>query len=997
MDVFLRFGAVAGMCQVWLNGVELGFSSDSKLPCEFKITRQLVKGMNTLAVKVVAWTTQCYIECQDTWWFTGISRDVEVYARPKVHIRDITISADAEGSLKVECEITGLAASNTAAVSCQLLDDSDQVVEFELSGSGGTPLSGERTVADVKRWSAETPHLYDLLIELKVDSKSCSSETVLQRVGFRTVSIKGNRLLVNGAELVVRGVNRSEFDAWTGRVISKESMLQDIRLLKQNNFNAVRNSHHPMDSYWYELCAEHGLYVVDEANIESHGISFERGKTLADRPEWVEAHVERCRRMYHMHKNMTSVIIWSTGNEAGNGTCFEHAYDWLKQHDNTGRPVQYEHAREEPYWSTTDVPTITRNTDIYCPMYPSPAHCKDYVKMAEKGEATRPMIMCEYAHAMGNSLGNFTDYWDIVNGDNCCQGGFIWDWVDQGLADPRKVKSETAKSRHWHYGGDFGPADTPHDLNFCCNGLVQPDRVPNPHLAEAKKVMQPVTFERGNLSEGKVVVRNRYAFKNLTHLDFAWSLLTAEGEPAGDGEIKEVNAQPGSTATVVVPLPQRADLKSCYLKIEARVAKKGATVVVPQGHLEAWEQWAIGDVDIVPVIMKPLSTQAGTPNIVEEGGKLMVTSGMLTIGIDQKDGYLKQFMFDGEELLDSALHLNFMRAFTDNDYGSFAPLKLNSWTNANERAVTVQGPTASVNGDVATVKVVHHVLPRVITAGSAVARRFCGEFCGSTMLASEFDVTYEISNGRLKVHAEWNPKDTAVTAPLNLGMMFTLSPGFEDVEWLGRGPHESYRDRFSSATFGKFKGSILSQTFKYCRPQANGNKWETRWMKLSKPSGKCRGVLIAAADPSPALSMQCHRYSMDDFFGPLDFSVSDSVKSLVVDNVKALLVGAQAVAPALTPENQKVKHGAELKPTATTTVCIDAEQSGLGGIDSWMSPPLEKYTIDPQSDHSWSFILEPFAEPSDTDAETKFPQLLSPASRFQHSKKEMGESAMAHV
>ncbi|CAE8597246.1 unnamed protein product [Polarella glacialis] len=967
LEVFLRIGAVASMCRVWLNGVELGFSSDSKAPAVFKLSPHLVKGQNVLAMKVVAWTTQSYLECQDTWRLSGITRDVEVYARPKQHLQDFAVRASADGSLEVDAELAGQGSGAPGKLSVELLGNGDEpLCKFMLNGAGAK-FSGQQKVEGVKPWSAEVPQLYTLLVTL--EEQGVVSEVIRHRIGFRTVEIRNSRLCVNGRELLIRGVNHSEFNCRTGRVISKEDMLEDVRLMKMNNFNAVRNSHHPKDPHWYELCDEHGLYVVDEPDIESHGVSFQSDTTLGNREKWVEAHLERTRRTFESHKNNTCIIMWSLGNEAGNGICFEATYDWLKEHEKTGRPIQYEAAREEAYWSTDSLATITRNTDIYCPMYPSPAHLEAYIEQVKGDENARPMILCEYAHAMGNSLGNFTDYWDLFHANNLCQGGFIWDWVDQGLVKP----GSPPESRRFLFGGDFGGPDTPSDMNFCCNGLVQPDRAPNPHLHEAKKVMQPVIFEAIDLSKGRVRVRNRYAFRSLEHLEFHWSLLTSQGGAAGEGKVTaKFDNAPNEVLEFSLELPSGIDLFSCYLLIEARTRENAATSIEPAGHVVAWEQWPMGPVAVVPVALV-VSPTVEKPMVTDSPGSLSVTSGYLKVSVSKHTGYLSGLSYGGEELLSSPLVPNFSRPFTDNDYGCFAPLKLLCWTDAAERATMIGQPTvtesAGPDGPAVTVSVDLDIAPKAVPVehydsfGELSAACGCQAFGGQV---SRLALRYEISAGLVRISAHWDPRDNALFAPLNVGLMMKLVAGFEDVEWLGRGPHESYRDRYVSAKFGRFNGSILDQTFKYCRPQATGNKWETRWMKLTKKAASsgassCSGLLVAAQSPTPALSMQCHRYDMEDFSGPHDSALLlGATKKYMEDNVRSFVSGGGPAAPAL-KAGQKFLHGADLVPKLETTVCIDAAQSGLGGIDSWLSPPLAKYRIDKHANLDWSFVLQPIA------------------------------------
>ncbi len=505
-EVFLHFGAVKSAMYLWVNGQQVGYSQGSKLPAEFNVTEYLRTGENLLAVEVYRWSDGSYLECQDFWRISGIERDVFLWAAPKIHIRDVFVKAGLndnyrDGRLEVTVDLAnyGLGASEDLTVDMALTDPDDGSVISAPELSMDLPPVGEEAsatvrvgVGPVKRWTAETPALYDLYLTLK-DPAGSTLEVVRQRIGFRTVEIKDGLLQVNGVPITIKGVNRHEHDPFTGHVMTEERMREDIRLIKAANMNAVRTSHYPSDPLWYELADEYGLYIVDEANIESHGMGYNLDTTLGNNPDWELAHVDRMRRMVERDKNHPSIIIWSMGNEAGNGVNFYAAYEWTKERDDT-RPVQYERALKE--W----------NTDIYVPMYASFQHLEEYAQ----SEPERPLIMCEYAHAMGNSVGNFTDYWELIDRYPSLQGGFIWDWVDQGLA----TVTEGGDSI-WGYGGDFGPPGTPSDGNFLINGLVQPDRDLNPHYYEVRHVYQWIDAELLDTETGRILLTNNYEFKEI--------------------------------------------------------------------------------------------------------------------------------------------------------------------------------------------------------------------------------------------------------------------------------------------------------------------------------------------------------------------------------------------------------------------------------------------------------------------------------------------------
>jgi beta-galactosidase/beta-glucuronidase len=614
--IYLQIGAVRSNVYVYINGHAVGYSQDSKLPAEFDITPYLHFGQtNVVGLEVMCWCDGAYLEDQDMWWLAGITRSVIVFARPPVHIRDFEVRGRAapngKGRFDITAELRQIGAPPTpyadVKVMCEVLDDRDgglPVIFNERTSAIGTtgvtddaaltssdPASVPRVLAsnvfsvkmqrrarnlggmiakeslevaaeDAKLWSAEEPNMYTMLLSL-LDHNDHVLEVIRVRVGLRESEVRHGRLLINGKEVTLRGVNRHEHHPDLGQVVPLDVMLDDVLLMKKFNFNAVRTSHYPHDEAFYSLCDELGLYVVDEANIESHGIGFWPSKTLADKPAWEAAHLERVTRMFERDKNHASIIIWSLGNEAGNGQAFRHAYAWLKRRD-TSRPVQYENARLEPMWDTERLESIDYNTDIYVPMYPSPAKLLAYAARHELDPAARPLIMCEYSHAMGNSCGGIVDYWRIINAHNILQGGFIWDWIDQGLSlPPNSPKAIAAANRAargvlppkpkpiWGYGGDYGPENTPSDENFCCNGLLQPDRSPNPHVFEAMYAQQPISIRFGLQTANAVQVQitNLHDFVSLDSFAGAWQ-FSEDGLVIREGDLEIPHCPPGKTVTV---------------------------------------------------------------------------------------------------------------------------------------------------------------------------------------------------------------------------------------------------------------------------------------------------------------------------------------------------------------------------------------------------------------------------------------------------------------
>ena len=680
MDVFLHFGAVKSFFYLWINGEKIGFSKDSKTPAEFDITRFLVPGENVLAVEVYRFSDGSYLECQDFWRLAGIERDVYLYATKKVRIRDFEVQAGLDGTYKngrlaVTAEITGLAATDSSigTVVLDLYQPSGKKVltATELAvgpddGDGPARIRFEATLPAVRRWSAETPELYRLVLELR-DGAGKPLEAVTAKIGFRTSEIKDGLLLVNGVPVRLKGVNRHEHDPYTGHVISEESMRRDIELMKQANVNAVRTCHYPDDPRWYELCDEYGLYVVDEANIESHGLGY-GPDSLAKDPAWGPAHLDRIERMVERDKNHPSVIIWSLGNEAGDGVNFEQAYAWLKKRDPS-RPVQYERAE------------LRSHTDIFCPMYDS---IESMVKYASVKQA-RPLIQCEYAHSMGNSTGNLQDYWDAIESHDQLQGAFIWDWVDQGFA----AKTGTGLF-YWAFGGDYGPSDVPSDQNFCCNGIVGPDRTPHPAYYEVKKVYQFVKFRAVDPAAGKIEVGNRYDFIGLERFDLDWE-LSASGRAVASGTVAKPAVAPRGSQVLRLPLPRFQAQPGLEYFLNLSLRSRAASPGLPKGHIVAAEQIALP----AAAPASPAAASALPPLAVEDGPRFIRVAGEgFALRFDRLTGALDSFVHGGRELLASGIEPNFWRAPTDNDFGNQMPRRLAFWRQASlySRSEVPRGP-----------------------------------------------------------------------------------------------------------------------------------------------------------------------------------------------------------------------------------------------------------------------------------------------------------------
>ena len=807
-EIYIQFGAVRSCFYLWVNGEWVGYSEDSKLPAEFNITRFLKPGQkNLIAFQVYHWSDGTYIEDQDMWRLAGVNRDVFMYARNPVHIRDIQIIPDLTDNYK----------NGVLNISLDFLKNNDPELKnckasFELSDSTGK-LIGTNSVSlndpakfkniaikinDPEKWSAETPYLYNVITTLS-DKNGKVIEVIPQKTGFRKVEIKDNALYVNGKAILIKGVNRHEMDPFTGQFISKERMEQDVRIMKENNINAVRTSHYPNDPYWYQLCDKYGLYVVDEANLESHGMGF-GANSLSKKPDWFLQHFQRDSRTVERDKNHPSVIIWSMGNEAGMGINFEKCYEWIK-HRDPSRPVEYEPASATPY------------SDIFCPMYPSPDDMVHHVKY-DSNSNQKPFILVEYAHAMGNTDGNFNDYWDTIRKYYPrMQGGYIWDFVDQGL---QKItdKGDTI----WTYGGDYG-VDMPSDQNFNDNGLVGPDRSLHPHMLEVKKQYQNIFTSPVDLMTGKIKIYNENFFKNLRDVYLDWE-LTADGKIIEKGKVESLNVQPHETGLVDLPykLPDSKKYKEVFLNVYYKTKPA-------EGFVTA--NWEIAKDQLM--VYSHLNQTLTVP----EAAKLHVqlTDSFIRVNNDKTEfkfsrhnGLLHQYIVDGNNFLKEGYELkpNFWRSPTDNDFGADLQKKLINWKRASHNYTLLDFNIDSSNNKNIRLNM-HYSLPDVY---------------------AYLDISYELNGGGMIKVTESLHADSSKQEPMmfKFGMQMMLPKSYNQMEWYGRGPSENYWDRKDAAFVGLYKMSVRDQFHPYLRPQETGNKTDVRWVKLTDESGK--GLLI---------------------------------------------------------------------------------------------------------------------------------------------------------
>lgn len=904
MDVILHFGAVSSAMFVWVNEQEVGYSEDSKTPAEFNITRYLKEGNNSLAVQVFRWSDASYLEDQDFWRLSGITRDVYLLARDKQHIGDFRVGSalindykDGDFTLSVEL-VNNTETSAKVTVSAKLSQERKVVADLLVGKDiepGSSKLDFGQVIKNALPWTAETPNLYELTIELK-DAEGSTIEALKQDVGFRTIEIKDAQLHVNGQYVYLKGVNLHEHHDVNGHVQDEATMIKDIEVMKAYNINSVRTSHYPQPERWYELCNKYGLYLVDEANIESHGMGYGK-ESLAKDTSWMGAHMYRTINMFERDKNQPSIIIWSLGNEAGNGPNFHATYDYLKDIDNS-RPVQYERSG------------LDYNTDIFCPMY---MRIPDMVKYAESNP-NRPLIQCEYAHAMGNSVGNFQDYWDVIEKYDVLQGGFIWDWVDQGLLTKNDKGEE-----FWAYGGDFGPDDVPSDGNFCNNGLVDPDREPKPHLLEVKKVYQNIAIEAIDPNKGIIKISNKYAFIPLSGFDFTWT-LQEDGVTIKSGAIDQLDLHSGESKEL--SLSYSIDKKAgseYFLNVYAKTKKEEN--LVPKGHTVAYEQFEISNSKtIVPSESSP-KTQL---KIVKGENDIIIQGANFSALFSKTNGNLEQYTVNGKEMLLHGLVPDFWRAPIDNDFGNNLHKRSKIWRKAGERKSEV------------SVKIKKEKTHIAISAAMVL-----NDQEGKSI--ANYKTTYLVyDNATIVVSNEFSKTDATLPEIVRMGMNLQMPRSYDQMTWFGRGPQESYWDRKTAAMVGKYSGSVQDQFQAYLRPQENGNKTDVRWMTITNEAGA--GLLFIGEQ---LINVSASHTIMEDLESPerTDGRQQKGVK----------------------PVN---RHTTDVKFRNLTSVNIDYKQMGVGGDDSWGAKTHPEYRLT-ESTYSYTFVICPFSKGDDATEKAK--------------------------
>ncbi|WP_348823710.1 glycoside hydrolase family 2 TIM barrel-domain containing protein [Flavobacterium aestuarii] len=824
--VYIHFEAGTSAMYVWVNGEKVGYSENTKSPTEFDITKYVKAGKNQLAVEVYRWSDGSYLEDQDFWRLSGIDRDVYLYSTANVRIADFFARPDLDasyknGSLSVDVKLLNKnpESKNNQAVEAKLVDKNGTVlftkeVKINLKANAAESISFNENVAAPKLWSNETPYLYTLLLSLK-DENGKLIETVGTSIGFRKVELKNGQLLVNGIRIMVHGVNIHEHNPKTGHYQDEETMMKDIKMMKELNINAVRCSHYPNNLLWVKLCNKYGLFLVDEANIESHGMGSlswisDYASHPAYRPDWHAAHMDRIYSLVERDKNQPSVILWSLGNECGNGPVFKDAYKWIKNRDKT-RLVQFEQAMEE------------ENTDIVCPMYPSIAYMKEY---AGRKDVKRPFIMCEYSHAMGNSSGNFQEYWDIIHASPNMQGGFIWDWVDQGF----EMTDEVGR-KYWSYGGDMGSQNYTNDENFCHNGLVWPDRKPHPGAFEVKKVYQDILFKSVDLNKGIIEVENGFGYTNLDNYIFKYEVLE-NGQVIKTGTI-DINLAPLSKKEIQLELPKLTAKEGTEYLLNIYALTRHGSEVLPQNFETAREQFSIGTDNY----FVKASSKGTNPVVKEIKDAVVLTSSGVEVVINKNTGLIQDYKSKGERFFNQFPVPNFWRAPTDNDFGNNMQFESNVWRTA--------GKSSKLNSF------------EIKVAGgktSIVATLFLRD------VASLYTIIYTMNaDGSLEISNSFKAGSNPLSEMPRFGMVFSLKRELDNFAYYGRGPWENYQDRNTASFKGIYSSKVADQYVPYTRPQENGYKTDVRWLTLANNTGN--GIEIHGLQPLGVSAL--HNYPED--------------------------------------------------------------------------------------------------------------------------------------
>lgn len=937
-EVYLALDGAKSGVYVYVNGHEVGYNEDSKSKVEYRINPYLRQGNNTLTLKIFRYSTGSYLECQDFWRMSGIERDVYLWAQDKVSLCDFNVKSTLDDSYRngifgLRTRLQNLTGKNQKAqVDYTLLDKNGHEVatgrQQVLIKDTAAMVDFDATLPNVRTWTSEKPNLYTLLITV---SSGKTSETVPYHVGFRRIELKdvtnlspnGRHdvcLFVNGQPIKFKGVNIHEHNPLTGHYVTEELMRRDFELMKQHNINAVRLCHYPQGHRFYELCNEYGLYVYDEANIESHGMYYNlrKGGTLGNNPAWLKKHLARTENMYEQDKNHPCVTFWSLGNEAGNGYNFYQTYLWLKAKDKEwmNRPVNYERALWE--W----------NTDMFVPQYPG----ADWLESIGKQGSDRPVMPSEYAHAMGNSTGNLWGQWEAIYKYPNLQGGFIWDWVDQGLLVDGKSNGLVANhpllpnaqkpTPYYAYGGDFG-TNAPSDGNFLCNGLVNPDRTPHPAMSEVKYVHQDMKFEAKDLKKGNFRVFNRFYFTNLKDYDFYYEVKRLSDEPAvlAHGKLN-IEAAPQQWASFHIDYPDMSQAKDAIV-INVFAKTREAALGLPKGYEIARDQFVYDCKDGCA----PSAVANNPVKTVVKDGKIIVSDERFSFVFNKQKGIVESYQVDGQEYAHDGFGLqpNFWRAPTDNDYGNGAPSRSLVWKEASRQFKVATAQVTKTKN--ATVLRVVYDLP-----------------AGNRYLV---DYTF-MGNGMVKADITFTAAKEGLGEMPRVGMRMRLPVAFNNISYLGRGPQENYIDRNHGSFFDVYQTTADAMYYPYVRPQENGHRTGTRWIELRNADG--RGLRFAT---DSLMEFNALRNSIEDFD-----SEEATAHPYQWNNFSAEAIAHHDEAKA--KNNMRRQHHIDdIQPRDFVELCLDWRMQGVGGYDSWGSRPEKWFQIAPNQEYRWSFTLTP--------------------------------------
>lgn len=914
-QVFLQLGGVKSACWVYVNGQMAGYSEDSKNPAEFNITPYLKEGDNLLALRIHRWSTGSYFECQDFWRISGVEREVYLTSRPDILIRDIAVDSPLDptfrhGMLDYTVKLANLTEkSGTVGLSLTLLDpdgkeiwnESKKILVEPSSGlKDGEYVTFKHTVPDVQPWSAEKPVLYTAV--LAVTNPEGDIEYTSSKVGFRSAFVLGTDFYVNGKRVMLKGVNIHEHSPYDAHVLDEATMIKDFELMKQHNINAIRTSHYPQQRRFYELCDEYGFYVCSEANVENHGWRGFAG----DESCWPLV-LDRELNTYERTKNFACVVIFSLGNEGGNGDNFVKAYDVLRAKEKM-RPIVYGGAGSG------------YNTDIIWPMYPT----EQTLLRMDSRKLEKPYIACEYSHSMGNSTGDLVDLWNVFYNARQLQGGFIWDWVDQGMWTDRD-------GGFWAYGGDFG-TNMPSDGNFCCNGLISPDRKPHPALREVKKVYQNFLFEPEDIESGKVRITNRHFFTNLDEYDYRY-VLTEDGNPVDSGSFEAGSIAPEESAVVDIPFSLSGKKPGSEYHLNVYALVRNASKGLPAGHVAGYEQFSLATEG-----SRPAHESAKGKFSISDDGKILTvrtsgSRGEVEFAFDRDKGSVVSYKVGGTEFLKDGFGFrpNFWRGPVDNDYGNKLPSRSAMWKEASSN-FSISGLTARKNGKNATVTVTYDL-------GEA---------------GTDYTVTYRImTDGTMKVSAvlgevPQNAEDRDAPTVPRIGLRLRLPAEYHNVDYFGRGDGENYWDRKTGSPVGLWSTTAEDMYFPYIRPQENGHRTDVRWTALTDDSGK--GLAVVADD---VIEFNALRNSVEDFDG------AESDKPVQANNYNNQDVDVT--------NGRRQTHVNDIRPRDYVELCLDKIMMGIGGDNSWGAPVNPRYIIDTNVENSWGFTVIPVG--SETELE----------------------------